>query len=50
MPDKYVMQMICDWEAMGKKFGDNAKDYFNRQKVNMVLHPKTIEKIEKILN
>ncbi|MGX4600275.1 DUF5662 family protein [Faecalimicrobium sp. JNUCC 81] len=28
MPYKYIMQMICDWEAMALKFGDTAQQFY----------------------
>lgn len=28
MPGKYLMQMICDWEAMSIKFGGSAQSYY----------------------
>jgi len=28
MPVKYIKQMICDWEAMGVKFGDTAIEFY----------------------
>lgn len=49
MPSKYVMQMICDWKAMGKSFNDTAKSFYLKNKPSMNLHNKTIEIIEYIL-
>lgn len=28
MPEKYLIQMICDWEAMSIKFGGSAQSYY----------------------
>lgn len=28
MPDKYIKQMICDWKAMARKFGDTAQEFY----------------------
>ena len=28
MPTKYMRQMVCDWKAMGRKFGDTAQEYY----------------------
>lgn len=28
----YVVEMICDWEAMGYKFGNNSLEYYNKNK------------------
>lgn len=37
MPEKYINQMIWDWEAMSLKFGGSAKQYYeaNRHKIHM---------------
>ncbi len=31
MPKKYMLQMICDLEAMAIKFNDSAKKYFDKK-------------------
>jgi len=49
MPRKYMMEMICDWRAMGKKFGDTAKSFYLRSKDKMVMHPDTRAAVEVIL-
>lgn len=46
MPNKYIMQMIADWRAMGRKFNDTADDFYLKNKNRMKLHKKTIETIE----
>lgn len=38
MPHKYIMQMICDWEAMSLKFGNAAKEYYLKNYDNIKLH------------
>lgn len=37
MPYKYIKQMICDWRAMSKKFGDTAQEFYlnNYNKIQM---------------
>ena len=50
MPEKYVMQMIADWHGMSRKFGGETKDYFIKNKDQMILHPETIKIIGKELN
>lgn len=37
MPHKYIMQMICDWEAMALKFGDTAQVYYLKNYNNIEL-------------
>ena len=32
MPFVHVIEMICDWEAMGYKFGNNSKEWYNNNK------------------
>ena len=49
MPTKYVKQMIADWNGMARKFGGSTSEYYLKNKGNMILHEKTIEKIEIIL-
>ena len=33
----YIVEMICDWEAMGYKFGNTSKQYYdeNRDKIQL---------------
>ena len=49
MPIKYVIQMIIDWQAMGRKFGDTAEEYYRKNGDNFILHSLTKKRIEKIL-
>ena len=48
MPGKYIMQMIIDWEAMGKTktYGDTAELYYKRCSDKMKLHPSTIDLLD----
>lgn len=48
MPKKYVKQMVADWRAMGRRFGDTANSYYHRSKSEMILHPETIENINEV--
>ncbi|TDO92372.1 hypothetical protein DFR79_106185 [Halanaerobium saccharolyticum] len=43
IPDKYIEQMIIDWEAMGIKFNDTAKEYYlkNKNKIKLTPHTRT---------
>jgi len=45
MPKKYIMHMIADWRGMSRVFGDTAKDFYEKNKIKMNLHTKTIELI-----
>jgi hypothetical protein len=49
MPKKYVVQMICDWRGMARKFNDSAFDYYNKNKGEMILHKDTKGLIDFIL-
>lgn len=37
MPEKYIKQMICDWKAMSRKFGDTAQEFYmkNHDKIEL---------------
>ena len=47
--DKYIQQMIADWEGMALKFGDSAKSYYLKNKDKIKLTHITRVKVEKIL-
>jgi hypothetical protein len=49
MPDRYLKEMICDWEAVGKLKEDCAKEFYEKNKSKIVLHPRTRAKLENIL-
>ena len=49
MPLRYVKQMVADWNGMSRKFGGSTKEYFEKNRKTMVLHPKTIERITRII-
>lgn len=41
MPERYINQMICDWEAMSIKFGGTAQKYYMTNYYKIKLHPTT---------
>lgn len=45
-----MVEMICDWQAMGYEFGDNALAYYNKNKDNIVLIKRDRNFVERILN
>lgn len=49
VPPKYIMQMIADWRAMGRTFGDTAESFYIKNKDRMILHGETIKCLEKEL-
>jgi hypothetical protein len=50
MPEKYIIEMICDWRAMARKFGDTVPEHFQKHHHRMVLHPDTFERIQQLLD
>jgi len=50
MPRKYIIQMICDWEAMGIKFGDTVKDFYSKQKNKIILHDMSRRILERLID
>lgn len=51
MPEKYIIEMICDWDVAGrfKSNGIGTRRWYEKFKHNMVLHPKTKELLEKLI-
>lgn len=50
MPKKYVKEMICDWQAMGKIHGNNAADWYYKVKDSILIHRTTEIRIENTLD
>lgn len=50
IPTKYLIQMICDWKAMGIKFGDTAKEFYLKNKNKIILEKYSRERVEYLLN
>jgi len=50
MPYKYIKQMICDWRAMSRKFGDTPREFYQNNKNKMILHIATKKMIENELD
>lgn len=56
MPTKYVVEMFCDRVAASKNYNPEtytdraALDYYNKGKDKYLLHPKTRELLEQLLN
>jgi len=49
IPLKYINQMICDWKAMSKKFGDTPQSFYKNNRNKMNLSTKTRCNVEFIL-
>lgn len=50
MPTVYVVEMICDWQAMSYKFGGNAAEWYNKEKGKIILTDKTRKLVESFLD
>lgn len=46
MPNIYLRELLADWWATGKKFGNNPFDYYEKNKNKFQLHPETRMKLE----
>lgn len=49
MPKKYMQQMIADWRAMGRVFGDTAEEYYAKSRTGLTLHAETKAYLDKAL-
>lgn len=49
MPLNYIKQMICDWKAMGRKFGGSAQKYYLQHYSDFELSCKTRLDLEFLL-
>ena len=50
MPDKYIVEMLLDWIAMGYKFNDTAYNYYESKGKNKLFADKTRTKVEYLLS
>jgi len=52
MPKKYVKEMVCDWRAFARSHAAalSAKEFYNINKRDMILHKETIKLIEDLIN
>lgn len=49
MEFNYIIEMLSDWSGMSLKFGDIPSEFYQKEKSNMLLHPKTVSTIEDYL-
>lgn len=42
-------ELVCDWVAMGMKFGTKSKDYYEKNKDRIIMHEDTRKALEDIL-
>lgn len=50
MPDKYIVEMLLDWIAMGYKFNNTAYNYYESKGKNKLFADKTRIKVEYLLS
>jgi len=52
IPEKYLDQMIADWEAMGIKFGNTAQEFYlkNYKKINLHVSTRIVLEMKLFLN
>ena len=50
MPSRRIVEMVIDLTAMGYKFGNTAEEYYEKNKKNIELHPRTRAELESLLN
>lgn len=44
------LEMICDWQAMGYVFGDDAPTYYSKHKTEMRIDPNWVGFVEEVLS
>lgn len=49
MPKKYIIQMVCDWRGMARKFGGTWQEYFSKSKKDFILHTETLRRLEGLI-
>jgi len=49
MPDEYLIEMICDWKAIGIVKGDSARGFYEKDSHKIILGSRTKSKLETIL-
>lgn len=50
MPFTHVIEMICDWEAMGYQFGNTSKEWYEKNKNEIHLGEKQRRFAEELMN
>ena len=49
-PEIHLVHMICDWMAMGKTYNDTAKEYYEKNKNNIIIPQWSIDYIYEIFD
>lgn len=50
IPEVYLAELIVDWMAMGRKFGNTPLQYYENNKDKIQLHPQTRIRLEYLLS
>ena len=52
MPYEYIVQMVCDWKGMSRKFGDTAQEFYlkNYEKIDITFNTRMALEFELGLN
>ena len=51
MPEDAIIEMVCDWAAMGEQYGNTARNWYNKTKdTRWIFNKETQRKIEKWLD
>ena len=49
MPEKYIMEMVCDWRAMNPAEPNDARQWYLQKRDKIILHQESRKFLEKIL-
>ena len=49
MPEKYVLEMFCDWKAAAKQQGNDLKEWYEKNKKEIKLHSEARKLVEKLV-
>lgn len=50
IPRRYVLEMLCDWDAAGQAKGNPIKPWYAAHRDRLGLHPETLAQIDHQLN
>lgn len=49
MPQKYLVEMVCDWKAMARKGKISHTEHYRNHAQNLILHPETRRQLDSIM-
>lgn len=50
MPERYVKEMLCDWDAAGQAKGSPILPWYAANRERLGLHPETLAQIDEVLH